>query len=137
MIEKRRLTSRDVPGILATLAGDDEEAQCEVLTRLCPCRNRRYDREVWLEILRAYSCGGSGTVRDQAGHALDTLRQRLRTDPRSQELVRWLAEQDALPFPLDDEIPEWQPRAVPGQAGGPLRIPRPERTPRSRANRRR
>src|SRR5437763_321391 len=70
-MRKRRLTSQDVPGVLEVLAGSDEDAQCEALTRLCPCRNRRYDREVWLAIPRAYSQGarllGEGPLRRQVG----------------------------------------------------------------------
>lgn len=131
MPEERRLTSRDVPNVLDALCGGDQDAQHEALFRMCPCRNRRYDKEVWLEIFRICEESPDGVIRDRARHAIDTLRQRVRTDPRSQELVQWLADQGTLTFTLEGEIPEWRPR-VQG-----LKIPRPERARRSRVNRRR
>ncbi len=130
-----KVTSQDVPRLLETLACADPHAQKDALQLLCPCRNRRYDQELWLAICRAYQEGDTGGVRDQAGHAIETLRQRARTDPRSQKLVLWLTEQGALSLPLDRIVPEWQPT---GRAGlNSLYIPRFERSPRSKANRRR
>jgi hypothetical protein len=131
-MQERRITSRDVPRILEALESNDPETQCAALRSLCPCRNRRYDREVWVEIFRAYTEDETGEVRDQAQHAIDTLIMRARTDPRSQELIRWLSEQEAVPFPLEGAIPVWRPRT----AGLPP-IPRWERSRRSRSNRRR
>jgi hypothetical protein len=126
---------RRVPEMLAALHGDDPDARHRALRLLCPCRNRRYDREVWLAILRIYEESGVGTERDDAGHAIGTLLERARTDPRSQELLRWLAGQGVTSLPLEAAVPVWQPRSLPGRGG--LRIPPIERAPRSRANRRR
>src|SRR5947209_4528917 len=63
--EKARVTSRDVPRLLGALGGDDPIAKREALRTLCPCRNRRYDREVWLAIFQAYETGQGDDVRDQ------------------------------------------------------------------------
>ncbi len=127
-----KITSRDIPRLMETLECGDPEAQQHTLKLLCPCRNPRYDREVWLAIFRAYECGQTGHVRDQAGHAIGTLLERARTDPRSQEMVLWLAEQGVCTHPLDSVVPVWQSRLSPS-----LYIPRWERSPRSKANRRR
>jgi hypothetical protein len=131
----RKVTTRDVPDLLDALEGDDPDAKHEALRLLCPCRNRRYDREVWLAIFRAYECAETGSERDQALHAIGTLIERARTDPRSQELLRWLADQEVSSMPLEEAIPAWRPRGELALAG-PL-IPRWERPRRSRANRRR
>ena len=66
----RRITARDVPRLLETLNGCDDEAKDAVLRDLCPCRNRRYDREVWAAIYDAYE---QGETRHQAAHAIGTL----------------------------------------------------------------
>jgi hypothetical protein len=129
----KKITSRDVPRLLATLDCGDPHAQKHTLQLLCPCRNRRYDQEVWLAIFRAYERGETGGVRDQAYHAIETLLTRARTDPRSQELLCWLAEQGVTSLPLLENVPSW----IPNLRGGGLYIPRYERSPRSRANRRR
>lgn len=141
---ERRVTSRDVPRLLEALAGNDVEAQCDALRDLCPCRNRRYDREVWRAIFDAYASSEDASVRDQAIHAIETLRGRVRTDPRSQELVRWLAEQGVVdPLGLETAIPLWNPRptvrrcplrATPWHKAGLPPIPRWERGHRSRPN---
>ena len=131
----RRVTSRDVPGLLEALAGNDVEAQCDALRDLCPCRNRRYDREVWRAIFDLYAGSEEASVRDQAIHAIETLRGRVRIDPRSQELVRWLGEQDvAEPFGLEAAIPLW--RTV-GRKSSLPPMPRWERGHRSRPNKQR
>jgi len=131
-----KIVLQDVPRLLETLACGDDGEQQHMLRLLCPCHNRRYDREVWLAIFGAYECpDSSGAVRDQAGHAIGTLRERARTDPRSQELLRWLSAQGVLEAPLEAVLPVWNPRPS-GEPNG-LRIPRPPRPPRSRANRRR
>ena len=131
-----RVTSRDMPRLLEILDGDDAEAQCDALRHLCPCRNRRYDREVWLAIFRAYENAEGVAVRDQALHAIETLRERVRTDPRSQELVRWLADEGADVLALEHAIPVWNPRHV--RAGAKLPpIPRWERGHRSKPNKQR
>ena len=53
-------------------------------------------------------------VRDQAFHAIDTLLTRARTDPRSQELLKWLAEQGICEsLALEEAVPVWQPRRSP------------------------
>lgn len=131
--EKARVTSRDVPRLLGALGGDDPVAKREALRTLCPCRNRRYDREVWLAIFEAYETGVGDDVRDQAQHAIGTLLQRARTDPRSQELLEWLAQQGVTSMPVAEAIPVWRARPD----GDSLRIPVWERSGRSRANRRR
>lgn len=128
------ITSRDIPRLLDALAGGDAEAQCDALRDLCPCRNRRYDREVWRAIFAAYEGSEVAAVRDQALHAIETLRGRVRTDPRSQELVCWLAEQGVADLAMT--LPEWQPR--PPRRGADLPpIPRWERGHRSRPNKQR
>ncbi|HLV80395.1 MAG TPA: hypothetical protein VKT32_08935, partial [Chthonomonadaceae bacterium] len=62
-----------------------------------------------------------------------TLRERARTDPRSQELLLWLAQQNIASFRLESAVPVWQPNL----RGNGLYIPRFEHSPRSKANRRR
>ncbi len=130
-----KVRSWDLPRLLATLECGDPQEQKDTLRSLCPCRNPRYDQEVWLAIFRAYECEENVLVRDQAFHAIDTLFKRARIDPRSQELLRWLADQGVVPQTLDGVIPEWQPVGRGGLNG--LYIPRYERSPRSKANRRR
>ncbi len=129
-----RLTARDMPRILAAIEGEDPDARHDALRAMCPCRNRRYDREAWLAILQTYETADGDAERDDAQHALGTLVERARRDPRSQELLRWLAEQGVSSLILDSAIPEWRPR---GNGAGSLKIPPPERARRSRANRRR
>ncbi|HLV79987.1 MAG TPA: hypothetical protein VKT32_06870 [Chthonomonadaceae bacterium] len=130
-----RVTSREVPGLLEILACDDLDAQKDALRLLCPCRNRRYDKEVWRAIFDAYQTALDAGVRDQALHAIETLRQRARTDPRSQDLLRWLAAQDIGMPGLEQAIPVWRPLGRIGPCG--LTIPHWQHSPRSKANRRR
>lgn len=131
--ERERVTARDMPRLMEILACGDWEAQKRTLTLLCPCRNPQYDRHVWRTIFEAYENAETGAVRDQAGHAIGTLLERGRTDPRSQELLTWLAEQGVCSsLALKEAVPVWQPRQ-----GSGLYIPRFERSPRSKANRRR
>ena len=57
-----------------------------MLTRLCPCRNRVYDREVWTRLFVVRESDDS-QVRQAAKHAIHTLLDNAKTDPRSQELL--------------------------------------------------
>jgi hypothetical protein len=132
--KEQRVTSRDIPRLLDTLACDDPNARAETLTLLCPCRNVRYDKEVWLAIFQAAKCADSHVVRDRAGHAIGTLRERARTDPRSQALVSWLVDQGVAPSDMSEAIPAWRPYRAPELNG--LIIPRYEPPSRSRKNRR-
>lgn len=118
--------------LIQALRSPDWDAQKAALEYLCPGRNRFYDRDLWLAILHVYGATGSHKVRDAARHAVATLRRRVRTDPRAQELARWLATQHALAAPLLDAIPTWHDHAP---HPGTMEIPRWERSPRSRANR--
>lgn len=129
---RERLLPGDLPRVVADLTGEDPDARQRALRVLCPCRNRVYDREIWREVFHAYEHGTGDNVRDQAQHAIETLLQRARIDPRSQELLRWLADQEVTSHPVAEAIPEWRPRPE-----GSLPIPRWERTRRSKANRRR
>ena len=132
-----RVTSRDVPRLLEILESEDGEAQCGALRSLCPCRNRRYD-EVWLAILHVYAETDSAAVRDSASHAMETLRGRAKTDPRSQELLRWLgANEPELAAPLGDAVPVWYDKSALSRTTRALVIPRWERSHRSRANKQR
>jgi hypothetical protein len=128
-----RITWRDVPRLLETLSCGDESDRKQTLELLCPCRNRRYDKEVWLSIFDAYRNAEGVGVRDQAGHAIGTLFERARTDPRSQELLRWLEAQGVVTEALNEKIPTW----IPNLRGNGLYIPRYEHSTRSKANRRR
>ncbi len=128
-----RITAKDVPRLLDELACGDAETKEHALGLVCPCRNRNYDRQLWLAIFQAYECGETGEVRDKAGHAIGTLLERARTDPRSQKLLRELAAEGVRSLPLDTAIPVW----IPNLRGNGLYIPRFERSPRSKANRRR
>ncbi|HZP80508.1 MAG TPA: hypothetical protein VFB21_02610 [Chthonomonadaceae bacterium] len=131
--ERERVTPKDMPRLMEVLACGDWEAQKHTLKLLCPCRNPQYDRHVWRAIFQTYEAADPTGVRDQAFHAIETLLTRARTDPRSQELLKWLAEQEVCSsLALEDAVPVWQPRLSPG-----LYIPRYERSPRSKANRRR
>jgi hypothetical protein len=134
----RRITARDVPNILETLDGCDDEAKQEALRDLCPCRNRRYDKEVWAAIYDAYETGDAA-IRDQAGHAIETLQGRIPTDPRSQELARWLANEVPAAAGLALRIPVWNPKPTfaLGKNVKPLAVPHFQRTHRSRKNKRR
>jgi hypothetical protein len=133
---KDRIRSNDLPRLLETLSCGDPHDQQKALQLLCPCRNARYDQEVWLAIFRAYESGEvGGHVRDQAFHAIETLRQRAKTDPRSQRLIQWLIDNGVTSLPLDENIPIWKPTGRAGLDG--LYIPRYEPASRSRRNRRR
>ena len=133
-----RVTSRDVPRLLEILESEDDEAQCDALRSLCPCRNRRYDKEVWLAILDVYADTESAAVRDAASHAMETLRGRARSDPRSQELLRWLAANEpGRAAPLDNAVPVWYDKTALSRTTRNLIIPRWERSHRSRANKQR
>ena len=128
----RRITARDVPRLLETLNGCDDAAKDAALRDLCPCRNRRYDKEVWAAIYDAYE---QGETRHQAAHAIGTLQGRIRTDPRSQELARWLANEIPAAASLALEIPIWNPKPLfAGSGAKPLSIPRFARTHRSKKN---
>lgn len=135
MQEARRLDSRATLDLLEALRGTDTTAQCAALHALCPCRNRRYDKEVWIEIFRLFRTTTHSRVRDDAQHAIDTLQNRTRTDPRSQELVRKLAPFDPRARELSRRIPTY--REPMADAQSTLVVPNWERTPRSRRNRRR
>lgn len=133
--ENLRVTSRDVPRLVETIHCGDTGDQQHALMLACPCRNRRYDKELWLAIFRAYAESDDAQVRDQAVHAIGTLRERARTDPRSQKLLLWLEAQGVASPSLTEAVPTWQPGGRAGLNG--LYIPRFERSPRSKANRRR
>jgi hypothetical protein len=131
---EERVVSRDVPRLLDLLACDDVNAQAQTLTLLCPCRNVRYDKEVWVAIFKARECAESPVVRDRAEHAIGTLLERARTDPRSQELLRWLVAQQVGPSYIESRIPTYRPNPYDNLQG--LFIPRFEHSHRSRKNRR-
>lgn len=130
-----RVTSRTIPRLLDMLACDDPKEQAETLTLLCPCRNVRYDKEVWVAIFHAAHCSTDHVVRDRAGHAIGTLRERARTDPRTQVLVGWLVAQGIAPDDMAESIPVWRTNRYEPVNG--LEIPRYEPPSRSRKNRRR
>src|SRR5258706_484956 len=109
MAKKRVITAEDVPDLLHQLNSGDADSKQRALQLLCPCRNRVYDRQVWVAIFDVYEHGDTGNVRDQAGHAIGTLLERARTDPRSQELLQWLSEQGVKSHPVEDAIPVWRP----------------------------
>lgn len=132
---EQRVKSRDIPRLLEMLACDDASAQAETLTLLCPCRNVRYDKEVWIAIFRASVCSEDPVVRDRAGHAIGTLRERARTDPRSQALVAWLVAEGIAPAEFAEAVPTWRPR--PGAPVNGIPIPRYEPPARSRHKRQR
>ena len=54
--------------------------------RLCPCRNRVYDREVWKRIFVARE-SDDFKIRQEAKHAIHTLLDNGKTDSRSLELL--------------------------------------------------
>lgn len=136
-----------LPQLVAALEGTDSEAQCNALQQLCPCRNRCYDKAVWLKIFELRDNPAAPRVRDQANHAIDTLlRERVRIDPRSRDLVRWLRQQRVLPYESSKPVRVAPTYAVLNQAdpGAPmavaqsdLQIPVWERSRRSKTNRRR
>ena len=128
-----KLASQRLEAIEETLACGTHEDQKELLTALCPCRNRRYDQNVWLAIFRAAEEGDTGAIRDQAGHAIGTLMERVKTDLGSQKLVRTLLAEGKISRLTADAIPTW----IPNLRGNGLYIPRFENSARSRSNRRR
>jgi len=136
---RRRITARDVPRLLETLNGCDDAAKHDVLRDLCPCRNRRYDKEIWAAIYDAHESGDVAT-RDQAAHAIQTLQGRIRTDPRSQELALWLAQDIPAAASLVTHVPVWNPKPpllFAGKNAKPLAVPRFARTHRSKKNKQR
>jgi hypothetical protein len=132
---ERKVRSRDIPRLLETLTYGDAGAQCSTLRMLCPCRNVRYDEEVWLAIFRAYESSDRTGVRHDALHAIGTLLERARTDPRTQDLLRRLVEKGVRSISLESAIPTWRPISRNDTVNG-LVIPRWERSHRSKANRR-
>jgi hypothetical protein len=133
--KSERVTSKDIPRLLDSLECGDWTEQAETLTLLCPCRNVRYDKEVWVAIFRAAECSDLPGVKDRAGHAIGTLRERARTDPRSQALLAWLVERGVAPPAMRESIPAWRPFVAP-EAGG-LQIPPFPHPARSRHKRQR
>lgn len=131
--QSQRLAMQHLQAIEDTLACGTHEDQKELLTALCPCRNRRYDQNVWAAIFRSAHDGETGAIRDQAHHAIGTLMERARTDPRTQELLLKLREQGAVSQTVEDSIPTWRPNL----RGNGLYIPRFQHSPRSKTNRRR
>lgn len=130
-----KVRSRDIPHLLEILTYGDVSAQCSTLRLLCPCRNVRYDEEVWLAIFRAYESSDKTGVRHDALHVIGTLLERARTDPRSQDLLRRLVERGVRSLSLETSIPTWRPISRNDPVNG-LTIPRWERSHRSKANRR-
>jgi hypothetical protein len=127
-----RLASQRLDVIEETLACGSLDDQKDLLTALCPCRNRRYDQNVWLAIFRAAEEGETGAIRDQAQHAIGTLMERVKTDPRTQKLVRQLIDDGQVSRLTEEAIPKW----IPNLRGNGLYIPRFERSSRSKSNRR-
>ncbi len=134
VLERRaKVRSRDLPALLETISCGDPKSQKAALELLCPCRNPRYDLDVWRTIFTAYADATNPGVHDQAGHAIGTLRERAKDDPRSQELIARLIAEGLDSHSLGDAVPEW----IPNLRGNGLYIPRYEHSPRSKANRRR
>ena len=131
--QEDKVTSWDMPCLLDILEGDQPEDKQKVLRLLCPCRNPHYNKDVWKTVFQAAETGEEGTVRDQAQHAIQTLRERARTDPRSQELLVELVEEGIVVAGLEDILPVWNPQGRAGLNG--LYIPRYEVPSRSRKNR--
>lgn len=133
---ENRVTSQDMPRLLDILHGCEPHEQAEALTVLCPCRNRRYDREIWRAVFELYNRNEvlPLQVRDNAQHAIETLFDRARKDPRTQYLLLWLEGQGLCSRPLDGLLPKWRPGGRAGLNG--LYIPRYEPPRRSKANRR-
>lgn len=131
--QEEKVTSQDMPRLLEILEGEDSEEKQKVLRLLCPCRNPHYNRAVWKKVFLAAESGEDGHVRDQAQHAIGTLRERARTDPRSQDLLLQLAEEGIVLPELADILPVWNPRGRGGLNG--LYIPRYEIHSRTRKNR--
>jgi hypothetical protein len=127
-----KVRSRDLPQLLETISCGDAKSQKAALELLCPCRNPRYDLEVWRAIFAAYAEATNPGVRDQAGHAIGTLRERAKDDPRSQELIARLQAEGLDDHSLTDAVPVW----IPNLRGNGLYIPRYEPPRRSKANRR-
>ena len=134
VLERRaKVRSRDLPKLLETISCGDPKSQKAALELLCPCRNPRYDLDVWRAIFTAYAEATHPGVRDQAGHAIGTLKERAKDDPRSQELIARLHAEGLDSHSLSEAVPVW----VPNLRGNGLYIPRCEPASRSRANRRR
>jgi hypothetical protein len=130
------VTARNVEAIVEILAGDDAEAQCALLEALCPCRNRIYSRDIWRAIFAVRERTENPSVKDKAAHAIGTLRERVRTDPRSQELVRDLAGEIGAAGSLEAAIPVWN-TGYPRKGAKLPSIPKFERGHRSRPNKQR
>ena len=131
--QEEKVTSQDMPRLLDILEGDQPDDKQKVLRLLCPCRNPHYNKEVWKTVFLAAAAGEDGHVRDQAQHAIGTLRERARTDPRSQDLLLQLAKEGVVLPGLQDIIPVWSPQGRAGLNG--LYIPRYESHSRSKKNR--
>jgi hypothetical protein len=79
--------------LLGLLGAESPEDLVPVLRMLCPCRNLCYDQAVWARITALSVDHPVWWVREQALHALVTVRERARFDRHAVELLQWLAEQ--------------------------------------------
>ncbi len=131
--QKEKVTPQDMPRLLDILEGDHSEDKQKVLHMLCPCRNPHYNKNVWKTVFRMADAGEDGQIRDGARHAIGTLRERARTDPRSQDLLQQLAKDGVVTPSLLDTIPVWSPLGRAGLNG--LYIPRYEPHTRTKKNR--
>lgn len=132
--KKIKVTSRDIPRLLETLQCAGPLEQSATLTQLCPCRNVRYEQEIWRAIFAAREAEAP-IVRDRAQHAIETLRERAKIDPRTQELLRDLIAEGICPDSFEAAIPTYRPNPYENLNG--LFIPRFEHPRRSKINRRR
>lgn len=131
--QQDKITPRDMPRLLEILEGDNAEEKQKALRLLCPCRNAHYNKEVWKKVFLAAESGEDGHVRDQAQHAIGTLRERARLDPRSQDLLLQLAAEGIVLPEIADILPAWNPGGRGGLNG--LYIPRYEPQSRGKKNR--
>jgi hypothetical protein len=79
--------------VLARLDSGDRDTLVAILRALCPCGNVCYDDEIWRSMVVLIGTSTEFVVREQARHALITLRERSRIDTRARDLLRRLAEQ--------------------------------------------
>jgi len=79
---KNRLKKRSEEVINCLASGDKQ-----LLTDLCPCRNRVLNADVWREIFRT-ARKGNRRARGRAAHAIATMLQKAQTSSSWRELLR-------------------------------------------------
>lgn len=99
LMSRKRIMPEEIPALLTALEEGDAATKRDILRRLCPCRSRCYEGEVWLAIFHTYHTSMDEAVCNQAEHAIETLREFSRTSVYAHDTVEWLAREHAITLP--------------------------------------